>query len=289
MSTILEALRRLEEERRKSRQGMDPFREVLEPSATPTRTGPSRKRQAAWVGAVVLVLVAAFLLTYRLARREDRQVRESVTSAAPAEEAVRVPAIEQRPLASVQSPPSRDLAGGPAGSALQPLGDGPPKPATRETAGSPDRADSFAVRLPETSSSPASTIVLSEESEPEADSDEVGEDTEEVPLEGPDLEELVPEAEQEMERELVGREPQGTPEASEDRPEPRRATAEEERGIRISAVVWSPQPESRFAVVNLRTLREGDEISGRLVDEIQPDGVVFVEGGQRYKVLLGRR
>jgi len=289
MSTILEALRRLEEERRKSRQGMDPFREVLEPSAAPPRPGPSRRRQAAWVGAVVLVVVAAVLLTYRVARREDRQVREGVTSAAPAEEAVRVPASEQRRLARVQSPPSRDLASGPAGSAVRPPDLRPHEPAVRETAGSPDMADTLAVRLPERSSAPDSTVVLSEKSEREADSEEVGEDKEEVPLEGPDLEELVPEAEQEMGQEAVGRGPQGSPEATEDRPEPRRATAEEERGIRISAVVWSPQPESRFAVVNLRTLREGDEISGRLVDEIQPDGVVFVEGGQRYKVLLGRR
>lgn len=288
MSTILDALRRLEEDRRKSLQGMDPLREALEPSVSPKRPGPSRRRQAAWAGAVALVLVAAVFLTYRVARREDRQVREGVTSAAPAKEA-RVPASEQRRVAGVQSPSGRDIAVSPAGSALRPPRDLPHEPAARKTAGSPDRADFLAVRLPEASSAPAPTVVFSEDTEPEADLEGPGENTEEEPLQGPNMEELVPEAEQEMGQEAVGGEPQGSSEVSDDRPEPRRATADEERGIRISAVVWSPEPENRFAVVNLRTLREGDEISGRVVDEIQPDGVVFVEAGQRYKVLLGRR
>lgn len=287
MSTILDALRKLEEERRKSRQGMDPFREVLEPSAAPTRPGPSMKRQAAWVGVILLVLAAAVLLSYRLARREDRRVREGLTSAVPAE-VVHVPTSEQRRLSSVQSPSSR-VVGGPADSALRSPRDVPHEPAARETARSPDRADSPVVRPSEASRSAAPTALFPEGTEPGVDSEGLGEDTEEVHLEGPDMEELVPEAEQEMGREAVGRESQGSPDASDVRLEPRRATADEERGIRISAVVWSPDPENRFAVVNLRTLREGDQISGRLVDEIQSDGVVFVEGGRRYKVLLGRR
>lgn len=287
MSTILDALRKLEEERRKSRQGMDPFREVLEPSAAPTRPGPSMRRQAAWVGVILLVLAAAVLLSYRLARREDRRVREGLTSAVPAE-VVHVPTSEQRRLSSVQSPSSR-VVGGPAGSALRSPRDVPHEPEARETARSPDRADSPVVRLSEASRSAAPIVLFPEGTEPGMDSEGLGEDTEEVPLEGPDMEELVPEAEQEMGREAVGRESQGSLDASDVRLEPRRATADEERGIRISAVVWSPDPENRFAVVNLRTLREGDQISGRLVDEIQSDGVVFVEGGRRYKVLLGRR
>lgn len=269
MSTILDALRRLEEERRKSRQVADPLREALEPVAAPGRPPPSTRRQAAWLGVVVLVLVASVLVTYRLARREDRQ-GGAVRSAAPAE-ALRIPTGEQT-VARLPSPPSSELSGRAAGSVSPPPGEAPIEPDPRETARRPDRTDFGAVPFPDTRPAPA-PILLSPDEQTEL------EIAAEAPMVG--AEEIAPPAIEEIPREEL--------EPEEAALEPRRATAQEEQGIRISAVVWSPEPESRFAVVNLRTLREGDEISGRVVDEIQPDGVIFVEGSERYKVLLGRR
>lgn len=275
MSTILDALRKLEEER-KRRQGADPIREALEPVAAPAGSLPARSGQAVRVGAVVLVLVAAVLVTYRLATREGRSV-ENVPPSTPAV-ALRGPARDSS-LSSVLSPPGSASADRAAHSVPPALSEAPRGQVAQEAAASPGRPRSSVVDLPDTRSSPARVapfpegtelgieaevpVAATEEAAPQDAEEEVPLVPEEIPLEEPDTEKVAP--------------------------EPRRATAEEEQGIRISAVVWSPEPENRFAVVNLRTLREGEEISGRVVDEIQPDGVIFVEGGQRYKVLLGRR
>ncbi len=283
MSTILDALRKLEEER-KRRQGADPIREALEPVAAPARPLPARKRQAVWVGAIALVVVAAVLVTYRLASREGRPVA-TVTPPAPAV-AVQGPAGEPAVAAAVAPPPTSATADRAARSVPPPFHEAEQAQAAREAATGPGRPHSGAAALPEVRSSPARVAPLPEETELGIEAEAPVAATEEaVPQDAEEEEE-----EEEEEAPLVPEEiPLEEPDTEEVAPEPRRATAQEEQGIRISAVVWSPEPENRFAVVNLRTLREGDEVSGRVVDEIQPDGVIFVEGGQRYKILLGRR
>lgn len=275
MSTILDALRKLEEER-KRQQGADPIREALEPVAAPAGSSPARRGQAVRVGAVVLVLLAAVLVTYRLSTREDRPVA-TVTPSTPAV-ALRGPGGEPS-LSPQPSPQSSAPADRAVHSFPPPFYEAPRGQTAEDAAASPGRPHSSVVDLPETRSSPGRVVPLpegtelgieaeapvaaTEEAAPQDAEEEAPLVPEEIPFEEPDMEEVAP--------------------------EPRRATSQEEQGIRISAVVWSPEPQNRFAVVNLRTLREGEEISGRVVDEIQPDGVIFVEGGQRYKVLLGRR
>lgn len=285
MSTILDALRKLEEERRKSRQGVDPLREALEPVAESPRPLPSRRRQAAWLGAGLLLLVAAVVLTYRLARREEPPARGAspAVTAGARRETPGPQGLAPAPLPPrSETPPGRD-------SALRSGRGAPGESADREAEQRAARTDSADVPLPEAGLAPAVPAPFSEEMEPEMDEAAPPVESAEIFPQGPDLEEVVPERETVLEEAAGDRGPRASPEAEADRPEPRRATAQEEQGIRISAVVWSPEPESRFAVVNLRTLREGDEVSGRIVDEIHPDGVVFVEGGERYKILLGRR
>lgn len=58
--------------------------------------------------------------------------------------------------------------------------------------------------------------------------------------------------------------------------------------LKISAVAWSPDSVKRFAVVNLRSVHEGDSIEGAVVSEIQLDGVIFKWQGNEYRLLMSR-
>jgi hypothetical protein len=66
---------------------------------------------------------------------------------------------------------------------------------------------------------------------------------------------------------------------------------EEWRGpeIKINAIAYSRDEDARFAVVNLKTVHVGDQVEGLAVVEIQENGIIFEEGGTKYKVLLGKR
>ncbi len=58
--------------------------------------------------------------------------------------------------------------------------------------------------------------------------------------------------------------------------------------IQISAIVWSQKGENRFAVVNLKTVREGDYVAGLELYEIFENGIILKDGGEKYKVLVGK-
>jgi len=59
--------------------------------------------------------------------------------------------------------------------------------------------------------------------------------------------------------------------------------------IKINAIAYSRDERNRFALVNLKTVHEGDRVEGLAVVEIQENGIVFEEGGTKYRVLLGKR
>ena len=59
--------------------------------------------------------------------------------------------------------------------------------------------------------------------------------------------------------------------------------------IKINAIAYSRDERSRFAVVNLKTVHEGDYLEGLAVVEIQENGIVFEKDGTKYRVLLGKR
>jgi len=71
-------------------------------------------------------------------------------------------------------------------------------------------------------------------------------------------------------------------------PPPTRLSAGE-TGLRISAIVWSPNRENRFAVVNMKTVHEGDFVDDDKVLEIGQDEVVFEKAGRRFSVGVGKR
>ena len=58
--------------------------------------------------------------------------------------------------------------------------------------------------------------------------------------------------------------------------------------LKISAIAWSNDTSKRFAIVNLRSVHEGDSIEGALVHEIHEDGIVFKWQGDDYKILMSR-
>ena len=60
-------------------------------------------------------------------------------------------------------------------------------------------------------------------------------------------------------------------------------------GISIGAIAWSTESDKRFAVVNHKTVHEGDHVSGLEVAEIGKDGIIFRDGSETYKVLMKRR
>ena len=56
--------------------------------------------------------------------------------------------------------------------------------------------------------------------------------------------------------------------------------------LKINAIVWSKDPKARFAMVNHRSLRKGDEIHGATVVEIMPDWIVFDYRGELFQVAI---
>jgi hypothetical protein len=72
-------------------------------------------------------------------------------------------------------------------------------------------------------------------------------------------------------------------------PEPQ--VIQEWRGteIKINAIAYSRERDSRFAVVNLKTIHEGDQVEGLSVIEIEENGIVFEQEGTKYRVTLGKR
>ncbi|MEW6441103.1 MAG: general secretion pathway protein GspB [bacterium] len=292
MSTILDALRKLEEDKRRARQGRDPLQMTLEPVSADQGKGPLRRRRAAWLGTAALVLALLALggtAYWRSVRQEpSARVEEPGEKAVRTEEPARAQAAaddegEGLPVLSPETaPPPSALPEGPqmraaAGPAETPYRQIPALPPTATSPGDQAREEEPAGG-PLASLSPVDhppeAWPGAEEEPPPPDEPEGAEEEPEAYEPAAPVEETVP-GETEEDLAVEG--------------EPRRATAIEERGIRISAVVWSVEPANRFAVINLRTLHEGDQIDGKLVDEIQEDGVVFQQGGERYKIRLGRR
>jgi hypothetical protein len=55
-------------------------------------------------------------------------------------------------------------------------------------------------------------------------------------------------------------------------------------GIKLQAVTWSRTPQKRIAVINNRILREGDMVSGYLINIINQDDVVISRDAEKWKI-----
>jgi len=56
--------------------------------------------------------------------------------------------------------------------------------------------------------------------------------------------------------------------------------------LKINAIVWSKDPKARFAMVNQRSVRKGDEVNGAIVVEIKPDWIIFDYRGEQFQVMI---
>jgi general secretion pathway protein B len=53
--------------------------------------------------------------------------------------------------------------------------------------------------------------------------------------------------------------------------------------LRLDMNSWAPRPENRFALINMKQLREGDSLpQGIRVESITPDGVILSHNGKRF-------
>ncbi len=59
-----------------------------------------------------------------------------------------------------------------------------------------------------------------------------------------------------------------------------------DRDIKLQAVTWSKVPEKRIAVINSRILREGEMVSGYLINTINQDDVILSRDGSRWKLMF---
>ena len=56
--------------------------------------------------------------------------------------------------------------------------------------------------------------------------------------------------------------------------------------MKLQAVTWSRTPQKRIAVINNRILREGEMVSGYLINTINQDDIVLSLDGKKWKLLF---
>ena len=268
MSYILDALKRLEQDKAAFRKGRNPLETLVEPDPVPDRRPRRRLYPGVGLG-FALVLGLAVIAVHWIARDsgpESTSPTQALSAANPAFPPLRPGTAEK---ARTRGAPDQALQDpGPADRELLPMA-----PATNAVHASrklpaearePLAPPATLPRAP----SPNRTETGSRRNLPAAEEQAVGrEDT-------GDWERLPMRPSQEE----VPANPAGKvyPNGAKD-------------GIKISAIVWSAEKANRFAMINLKTVYEGDSIDGKGIVEIQQDGIVFMEGNDQYKILLGGR
>jgi len=263
MSTILDALRRVEQDKQIARKGDNPLQSILTTVELPGGARFDGKRFA-WLGIASLLLIASAIgVTYWITSKTGP-----------------FPNSDTGGESSAMVSPLRLSPGAPTASSLR----GSLSPVSQEGAGrdgtghvpvhaASSEMSQTADDFPSPNRSQAQTSMAHSGGEPVGsrepfgalqDDSRVGEDG----SRGPRVEEPMDSAE-----------PAVVPETRQP----------SESGVKISAIVWSAQSDRRFAVVNLKTVHEGDRVGDLDVVEIQEDGILFEEGGKAFKVMLGRR
>ena len=291
MSYILDALRRLEHEKDQPPRSVNPVEAVLTPDPYPeTRRG---RGWALWAAGAAAVLLLAVLVTYRVARRSALVPAEPAraSTASISASALPEPAPAPRPPAAAtrRHEPLRPAraAGAGVGVPAREGGDRPfppPEPAPRESVAAyrPPSGSLGALRdAPPVA--PAERATRQVRPPPAPDREEIYRESW-VEGEAPFEEEAFPEPSPET----FGTAPPLEEAPAEDHAEEAYAEWRDE-GVKISAIAWNPDPAGRFAIVNLKTVREGDEVAGYVVYRIHEDGIVFEVDGDRGKVFLGQR
>jgi len=252
MSYILDALRRLEQDKERTRRGTNPVEAVLVPDLDGPET-PDRRRFW-WVGVGVVLLAVAIGTTHWVTRRNlffstvrvQEEASQHLASAQRGDDRPARPSFPEGASSSFRPRPSGEEPADHSGNRSTPSPEREraeiPVPSGPETASQPI-GPAEGSQLPTSGredalAAPKETVALSRESF----QDEVI-----LPWRGEE--------------------------------------------IKINAIAWSRDRNQRFALVNLKTVHEGDQVQGLSVVEIEEDGVVFEQGGTKYRVRLsvGRR
>jgi hypothetical protein len=244
MSYILDALRRLEQDKERSRRGTNPVDAVL----VPDLDEPQRavRRRWWWLGMGVVLLAVAIATTYWVTRRtlvfSTVQVEERASPhLASVQHGEKRPAPTSIPEAASSGSRPKQLA--------------PPTPPTPSP--ERERAEVATPSIRETATRPIGPGSASQSlTSAQEDRLDTAEETMALSRESFEDEVILP------------------------------WTGEE---IKINAIAWSRDRKQRFALVNLKTVHEGDQVEGLAVVEIQEDGVVFEQGGTKYRVTLSVR
>jgi|YNPNPStandDraft_1061719.scaffolds.fasta_scaffold11235_4 hypothetical protein len=277
MSYILEALKKLEQEKARARKEVDPLRQLTRmeyASSTRPRKGALWHKAAVSIVAGGILVVSTFLITRHMSLSPPPSGRTG-----PADVENAHPGIEaeggSKGIAR-EIPASSDLvAHGPpvhketpseSGEGVD-LGSTEERAADKDGAGSQERAASPGETPSGATGESSSPVVETGETEFSASPESDQYSTEPLEKKGA----LVARAgARGGPLPLTSRVPAGFP------------------SLKISAIVWSADSEKRFAVVNLRSVREGDAIEGAVVSEIQTDGVVFRWQGNDYRLSMSR-
>lgn len=279
MSYILDALRRLEQDKEKTRMSTDPIRVVLKGGGTSERTSPGIRGTRVlwpWYPAGILVLFLLVGVTFWFARSTAPVKQEAGSgslSAPPPALTAGGPSMDAA-LAARRVPETSRLNGGEEG---MPAATVPPGTAPSPAARAPGRAPVAALPvLP-----PPSAGVLPAAGKPSAP--------------GSPPEDAWGSAQPDTARAAVPVVAAVPPPAPLPAPADRFTDASAPRlsagetGLRISAIVWSPNRQKRFAIVNLKTVHEGDLVDDGRVVQIREDEVIFEKAGRRFSVGMGKR
>ncbi len=57
-----------------------------------------------------------------------------------------------------------------------------------------------------------------------------------------------------------------------------------DNSLKVQAISWDKEPESRIAVINNRVLGEGESIQGYRLDRIEADAVILYQSGRTYRL-----
>lgn len=262
MSYILDALRRLEQDKERSKKGANPMEAVLVPDPEAGK-GAGSRMPFRWVGLGVVLLAVAVGVTYWITRRTV---------------VFSTPQVQEEPSRELTSTePREDLM------ARAPLPDRPASVSGSRLSGEPRPA-----QTPTHTESPMQPVGIAVQGRASASGDEETVSAAEETVLAPEEKVSFPEdAESAPEEELS--EPEDTASLSRDTFREEVILPWEGEEIKINAIAWSPAKDRRFALVNLKTVHEGDQIEGLSVVAIEEDGVVFEREGTKYRVSLGRR
>jgi hypothetical protein len=292
MSTILKALRRLEQER----QQVTPraLREEVVLSRSRARTRPT------WIAALVAVALLGFAGTWAALGRWRAASPEAT---APASAALRVappahPAASLPPSVATPPPPAASTA--PAAAAAPPdvaiaaPGTTPATPPAPAAAGLPaaDRAPASASGSDELLVRPMPRHrprLLVEEDEAPAPPPQSGS---EPPFAMHSAEPAAPAPP--LSAAPGARPPSAVPDAEPAVPPAVATAAAAPFPLRVVRTSWHPHPDRRTAWVDVggeapRAVHEGDTVGRFVVREIEPDGVVFVDGSVEIRRAVGAR